>query len=93
MLLELDTLEVLHLIETPAALADKVCDCVEALKEAAKHAFLALLPADISAALPVKVRSAIAAGNFPDAVNMLHAHLGLQQARQALTAAHSLLGS
>jgi hypothetical protein len=35
MLLELDTLEVLHLIETPAALADKVCEAVEALKEAA----------------------------------------------------------
>jgi hypothetical protein len=32
MLLELDTLEVLHLIETPAALADKVCEAVELLK-------------------------------------------------------------
>ena len=34
MLLELDTSEVLHLIDTPAALTDKVSEAIEALKSA-----------------------------------------------------------
>lgn len=38
MLLELDTAEVLHLIDTPAALADKVTEAIEALNAANRAA-------------------------------------------------------
>jgi hypothetical protein len=43
------------------------------------QALLALLPADISSALPPDVRAAIAAGNLVGAMTALHAHLGLDE--------------